>query len=64
MLQFLGQFTAALIFSNYIGMRIDHLTLDLLILNLQYLTLDFLKSFSLLTIRKKTTMNEILNVRL
>ena len=51
MLNFLDNLRWLLIFSNCIR-KIDHFTLDLL------------KSFSLWTILKKTTMNEGLNVRL
>ena len=51
MLHFLDNLRWLLIFSNCIR-KIDHFTLDLL------------KSFSLWTILKKTTMNEGLNVRL
>ena len=57
-----GQFTVVFSFSNYTG-EIDHFTLDLL-KKVRYLTLGLLKYFLLWTIRKNSTMNASLNVRL
>ena len=57
-----GEFTAAFYFFYlHMGTRSFHVGPSE---KVRYLTLDLLKSFSLRNIRKKTTMNEILSVRL
>ena len=62
MLQFLGNFrTSFHFFYLHKGSTSLHVASSG---KVQYLTLDLLKSFSLRTIRKKTTMDEYLNVGL